>query len=146
MSLVYLEPSALALGGVPETPAGPAQGYHVMDVIAPGAREGVTYLREAGFEAVILSDDDDAGSALGTLVDPPVAVEPRLPEPVPSGTWLVTGDPERCQHRPAGVRTLLVGPRRPPTKRPTAHCDAEARDLATAVLQILADEAMVVRR
>ena len=145
MSLVYLEPSALALGGVPETPAGPGQRSHVLDVIAPGAREGVTHLREAGFEAVILADEG-AGSALGALVHPPVAVESRLPDRLPPGTWLVTGDPERCQHRPAGVRTLLVGPRRPPTNRPTAHCDAEARDLGTAVLQILADEAMVVQR
>ncbi len=59
-------------------------------------------------------------------------------------TWVVTADPAWCEReRPGGVRTILVGPRRPPGRRPTAHCDIEARDLSAAVIEILAREAMV---
>jgi hypothetical protein len=51
---------------------------------------------------------------------------------------LLTIDPSVCSgERPAGVRTILVGPRRPPDRRPTARCDVEARDLSAAVMEIL---------
>ena len=145
VSRVYFEHSALALAGVAEASPRSAGGRDPHDVIAPGAVEGVTHLREAGLEAVILADNGSS-AGLGGLVSPPVAVETRLPERPPPGTWLVTGDPERCALRSRGVRTILVGPRRPATRRPVARCDQEARDLAAAVLQILADEAMVTRR
>jgi hypothetical protein len=62
--------------------------------------------------------------------------------PPQSGSWLVTADPRQCQRRPAGVRTILVGPRRPPGPRPTAHCDVEARDLVAAAIEIITREAM----
>ena len=59
------------------------------------------------------------------------------PEPA-AGAWLLTVDPSVCSgERPAGVRTILVGPRRPPDRRPTARCDVEARDLSAAVMEIL---------
>ncbi len=142
MARVYLEPSALALAGVSDVPAGMVDGHDALEVIAPGALEGVAHLREAGHEAIILAEGAGAGQTFESFVSPPVSVETRLPEPPPSGTWLITGDPQRCAHRPAGVRTILVGPRRPATHRPMARCDLEARDLTAAVLQILADEAM----
>jgi hypothetical protein len=142
MARVYLEPSALALAGVSDVPVGVVDGHDALEVIAPGALEGVAHLREAGHEAIILAEGTGSRQTFEGLVSPPVSVETRLPDSPPPGTWLVTGDPERCAHRPAGVRTILVGPRRPPTHRPTARCDLEARDVAAAVLEILADEAM----
>ena len=75
---------------------------------------------------------------------PPAAGEPELRtiavlpgEHVP-GSWLLTADPGICSgERPSGVQTILVGPRRPPDRRPTARCDVEARDLSAAVMEIL---------
>jgi hypothetical protein len=65
------------------------------------------------------------------------------PSPFPAGSWLITADPSVCAgERPAGVRTILVGPRRPPARRPTAHCDIEARDLPAAVMEILVRDTM----
>ena len=65
------------------------------------------------------------------------------PSPFPAGSWLITADPGVCAgERPAGVRTILVGPKRPPARRPTAHCDIEARDLSAAVMEILVRDTM----
>jgi hypothetical protein len=44
-------------------------------------------------------------------------------------------------HRP-GLRILLVGPKPAPSPRPTPRCDAEARDLSTAILEILSRDVM----
>ena len=67
----------------------------------------------------------------------------ELPSPLPAGCWLITVDPAVCAgERPAGALTILVGPRRPPDRRPTARCDIEARDLAAAVMEILVRDAM----
>jgi hypothetical protein len=52
----------------------------------------------------------------------------------------VTADPATCGDRQAGLLTLLVGPR-DDSPRPT-RCDVTARDLAAAVLEILARDAM----
>lgn len=69
---------------------------------------------------------------------PGLLVVAQLPAEHPAGSWLLTSDPAVCAgDRPPGLRTLLVGPRRPPDRRPTAHCDEEARDLAAAVMEIL---------
>jgi hypothetical protein len=66
-----------------------------------------------------------------------------LPTEHPDGAWLLTVDPAVCSgERPPGVRTILVGPRRPPDRRPTARCDLEARDLSAAVMEILVRDTM----
>jgi hypothetical protein len=95
---------------------------------APGADEAIATLRDAGYEVTVLERTADQSSAPTALV--------------PAGSWLVTSDPKHCDQRPAGVRTILVGPRRPPGPRPTARCDVEARDLAAAVIEILTRDAM----
>lgn len=77
----------------------------------------------------VLPDVDGAADLVTTAELPP--------EPA-AGAWLLTIDPSVCSgERPAGVRTILVGPRRPPDRRPTARCDVEARDLSAAVMEIL---------
>ena len=66
------------------------------------------------------------------------AVLEHLPAEHPASSWLLTADPAVCAgERPPGLRTMLVGPRRPPDRRPTARCDEEARDLSAAVMGIL---------
>jgi hypothetical protein len=92
----------------------------------PGARDLLGRLGEAGLEVVAI--DDEAASA--TVADAG-----------PSG-WLITADPRSCVRRSPTVRTILVGPRRPPSRGPSARCDFEARDMSAAVLEILSREAM----
>lgn len=74
---------------------------------------------------------------------PALATVGVLPDAHPRGSWLLTADPSVCSgERPTGVRTILVGPRRPPDRRPTARCDLEARDLGAAVMEILVRDAL----
>jgi len=92
----------------------------------PGAGALLARLGEAGLEVVVV-DGDTAAAAVETT----------------SGSgWLITDDPRACGRRSPTVRTILVGPRRPPARGPLVRCDLEARDLSAAVLEILAHEAM----
>jgi len=139
---VYIESSLLVLEG-----PGPEGRMSRPDASrpAPGALDAITNLGDAGHDVVVLLSG--AGRSPGRpqslppgLADLPSETDgPGVPS---SGGWLVTTDLRRCEHRPPGVRSILVGPRRPPGPRPTAHCDLEARDLGAAVLEILAREAM----
>ena len=96
----------------------------------PDARTQLEHLREAGFDVVHVSAE--------ALRSPGVETVPEAPT---AGSWFVTADPEQCEERRPGFRTLLVGPR-PEGPRPTVRCDVTARDAANAVLEILASEAM----
>jgi len=93
-------------------------------------------LVEAGHEVVIVAPPDQRAA--------PVLPWRRrvagLPEDPPRGAWYVTADPATCGDRQAGLSTLLIGPR-DDSPRPT-RCDVTARDLAAAVLEILARDAM----
>lgn len=137
VSRVYLEPDVILLAG-----AGGA-GLSADDAgraITPEASESLVHLAEAGHELVLLSGAGVSPDLGGLAIE--VGVEDALPEHPPPGTWLLTSDPDVCASRPSGFRTILIGPRRAPGPRPTAHCDLEARDLPAAVLEILTREAM----
>jgi hypothetical protein len=80
----------------------------------------------------------DTGHQVVFVGDCPKAVVDALP--AASSTRVV---PSRCGDvRQAGLKTLLVGPRPAPTAFPSRRCDTEARDLSTAVLEILSNEVM----
>lgn len=64
------------------------------------------------------------------------------PTNAPARSWYVSADPAICSERLPGFQKLLVGPRLAPSPRPGPRCDAEARDLASAVLEILGREVM----
>jgi hypothetical protein len=115
-SPVFIERGSLSLGG------GVATGERT----PPSAEHALAKLRDAGYEVTIVEPPTDQAVIAGPT----------------AGSWLVTSDPRHCERRPAGVRTILVGPRRPPGPRPTARCDVEARDLAAAVIEILTRDAM----
>lgn len=105
-------------------------------VLEPGAADRLFHLGDAGHELVLVAP---SGHPAAGLV-PWVGHLPALPEAPTRGSWFVTADPATCGDRQPGLRTLLVGPRgRSP--RPT-RCDATARDLRDAVLEILAADAM----
>ncbi|HEY6056794.1 MAG TPA: hypothetical protein VIV06_02130, partial [Candidatus Limnocylindrales bacterium] len=142
----------------PSDTAGPARVYICEDAItlnrppedrhdrAPesqlvsGASEALQRLSDVRCEVIMLRDAGDeplTGIGIAVRYAHSVAVADRP-------TWVITGDPGWCEReRLTGVRTILVGPRRPPGPRPTTHCDIEARDLSAAVMEILAHEAMI---
>jgi hypothetical protein len=105
-------------------------------VLVPGAEDWLAHLLDADHELVLVAPTDHPGAPLmawaGHL--------PAMPDPPAPGSWFVTGDPETCGDRQASLRTILVGPRAA-GQRPT-RCDATARDLREAVLEILAAHAM----
>ena len=130
---VYIDASALT---ALEQPADRRLESH--RVLAPGAADSVQLLVE-GHDVVVLGGEDlDGLAGLGAARH-----EGTMPSDFPSGSWYLTADETWCEgERPNGLRSILVGPRRPPTKRPTLRCDIEARDLTAAVMEILVRETM----
>lgn len=117
-----------------------------------GAIEDLRHLSDAGFELVRLSASSTdakaaerprpATSPSGASVD---ALVVRTAEQVDGdgrGAWLLTADPHACgRARPVICRTILVGPT-PPDGAGPARCDHVVRDIRSAVLEILASDAM----
>ena len=131
MTRIYLDPSALVLAS-----AGPDQGD---DHVAPGAAEAVAHLVDAGFEVIVLGPS--LAEPLRQLAGS-VGNEPALPEHLDADAWFLTGDPHPSFGRPRGGVTMLVGPRRPVGKVPLPRFDLEARDIASAAMEILTRQAM----
>jgi hypothetical protein len=111
-----------------------------VDPIVAAMPDAADYLRnfaDTGHRVVIL------GEPPASLSDAPwIAGVDDLPEEPLAGSWLVTADPELCAGRRPPMMSILVGPRAAPSPRPAPRCDAEARDLSQAVLEILGREAM----
>jgi hypothetical protein len=105
-----------------------------------GALRSLGFLRDAGHAIVMVTDPSDeiveAGPA-GDWTRIPLEALPIRPS---EAAWYLTTDADRCQGRSARLRTVLVGS----TPAPAAihRCDALARDVPAAVLEILAAEAM----
>ena len=101
------------------------------------AADHLAHLVDAGQRLIFVAAGADAIVAF-----PDAPMVERVPADAIRGSWFVTAEPGRCADRPAGVRSLLVGPRpdRAPVHAP--RCDAYARDLAAAVLEILTHDAM----
>ena len=111
-----------------------------IDSSAASMPEAADYLRH-------LTDTGHAVNVLGDLPEaladiPSVAGSASLPDEPAIGSWLITVDPELCLERRPQMQTMLVGPRAAPSPRPAPRCDVVARDLASAVLDILKREAM----
>jgi hypothetical protein len=117
MTAIYLHPSAVAL---------------------PDAADRLANLVDTGHDLVLVGD------VPGGLADavPAARRAAELPADVERGTWFVTADLETCGERRPGLQTLLIGPRPAPSPRPGPRCDVEARDLASAVLEILRRDVM----
>src|SRR5262245_33717311 len=103
----------------------------------PDAADQLRHLVETGHRVLVLANGEQTIPAVDAIER-----ADALPEAPVRGTWLVTADPELCSERRHPMQTMLVGPRPAPSPRPAPRCDAEARDLAAAVLEILGREAM----
>ena len=130
MTRIYLDPTALVLF---------TGGTEGAEHVAPGASEAVVNLVEAGFDVVILGDA--SAEPLRQLASSIGHVD-ALPEHLDQDAWYLTGEPHPAFGRPRGGTTVLVGPRRPPGKIPLPRFDLEARDMASAAMEILTRDAM----
>jgi hypothetical protein len=127
---IYLDPTALVLS---------TGGNEGSEHVAPGATDAVANLVEAGFDVVLLGD-----ASPDPLRDLPGAVRhvQALPEHLDHDAWYLTGEPHPAFGRPRGGTTVLVGPRQPVGKLPPPRFDMEARDMASAAMEILTRQAM----
>jgi hypothetical protein len=127
MTTVYIDTGAVPSGR-------DAEGALATDEAA----RALAYLLDAAIEVVLV----------GTLDDVPVAVRSAFGRVTTDVTgrpdvtsWYLTADPARCGRPTPLVRTILVGAAEGPA-RPVHRCDHVARDLRTAVLEVLANDAM----
>lgn len=129
MDRIYLDPNVVTID----------IGRDASPQPAPGVADALGHLADAAFEVLVIADEPPR-----VLADLPVEVRavPGLPDGPAHGSWLVTDDPEKWHRLPPGLRTIFVGPKRPPSNRPLARCDVEARDLRAAVFEILTRQAM----
>lgn len=102
----------------------------------PDAPSRLVHLTDAGHHVILIASPELPATT-------PVNWSGRIgtmPEDPPRGSWYVTADPATCSDRQAGLSTLLIAPR-DDSPRPT-RCDLTARDLSSAVLEILARDVM----
>jgi hypothetical protein len=104
----------------------------------PDAADHLAHLPDTGHRLIFVGD---CPTAVVEALHGAQVVE-TMPEGVPPGSWHVSADPAICGTRTPGLLTLRVGPRLASSPGPSPRCDAEARDLASAVLEILGRDAM----
>jgi hypothetical protein len=98
----------------------------------------VRFLAEAGHEVVLVSGSPgEIAAELREAVADVVAAVPPRPE---TASWYLTADVERCQGTSARLHTVLIGAA--PPAGSIHRCDAVARDVQAAALELLASEAM----
>jgi hypothetical protein len=128
MSRVYLEPEVIR-GRPGDDPIDESS-------VASDAGEALHTLAETGHDLVLVTS-----RPVRLPADFPKMRDMLAPD-AERDSWFLTTDPEHCGVRRAGVRSILVGPG-PATRRAAIHrCDIRARDLRSAVLEILSREAM----
>jgi hypothetical protein len=130
VTAIYVDPSALLLS------AGDPGGAD--EHVEPGGADAVRHLVEAGFDVVLLAPDGEPVPDLSSEV----RRASRLPEHLDQDAWYLTGEPHPVFGRPRGGTTVLVGPRRPAGTLPLPRFDMEARDMASAAMEILTRDAM----
>lgn len=111
---------------------------------------GTARLDEATERSLRLLVDEGHAVLLvaGTSLEPPppiaiswqVVSEATVSSHAGSPAWYLVGSVDRCPKRSGLLRTILLGSTR--GERAVHRCDSEARDVAAAVLEILAVEAM----
>jgi len=112
--------------------------YIDQDVAAmPDASEQLAHLIDTGHAVLVLG-----GPGVPFLLPEGAVRVAAMPDTVTEGAWRVTMNPETCGEHRAGLRSLLVGPTAAPARRQPPRCDAVARDLAGAVLEILSRDVM----
>ena len=103
----------------------------------PDAADQLRHLADTGHRLHVLGATPPA---LAGALDVEEADE--LPSSPVAGSWLLTASSDLCGERRPPLSSMFIGPKPAPSPRPAPRCDADARDLAAAVLEILRREAM----
>jgi len=127
---VYVDIEAAAIGGSPESAN-----------LDPAALRSLAFLTEAGHEVIVVAAaETEPAAELRAVAHEVVNEVPVRPE---ASAWYLTTEVERCLGASAKLRTVLIGAA--PPAGSIHRCDAVARDLQTAALELLASEAMPPR-
>jgi hypothetical protein len=134
VSEVYVDVGAASIEsglapGDTDAPAAPAD---------PEAVRAMRYLAEAGVRVIIVTAGGSEPSP--ELREAASDVVRSVPERPNAPAWYLTSDISRCQGSSARLRTVLIGG--PPQGGSVRRCDAVARDVQAAAMEILASEAM----
>jgi hypothetical protein len=110
-------------------------------VADPEAVRALRYLAESGIKVVVVTaggprPDEELGAVAAAVVS---GVPPRPRGP----SWYLTSDISRCKGSSASLRTVLIGAA--PPSGSVRRCDAVARDVQAAAMEILAAVAMPTR-
>ena len=142
MTEVYVDVAAASLGGgMPG--AGSADADPARAAIAdPEAVRALRHLADAGVRVVIIRPD--ALDPPDDLRDVAVDVLPAVPDRPTGPAFYLTSDISRCRGSSARLRTVLIGGA--PPDGSVRRCDAIARDVQAAAMEILAADAMAPAR
>lgn len=137
MTEVYVDVAAASLGGGAPG-AGQADDGQRAAISDPEALRALRYLAESGVRVVLVRPDgmeppDDLRAVAEDVVST-VPGRPRAP------AWYLTSDISRCRGSSAHLRTVLIGGA--PPNGSVRRCDAIARDVQAAAMEILAADAM----
>ncbi|HEX8939856.1 MAG TPA: hypothetical protein VF763_06795 [Candidatus Limnocylindrales bacterium] len=141
MTVVYVDPMGTLVAPAPDG----SRGVHATTTLLPGALEALDRLRDERYELVILSPEPlpllaPLGDAIRYEPEPSAV---RARRGAAARSWLIAADEGWSERaRPAGLRTIRVGPRPTDPHRPTARFDVDARDLNAAVMEILTADTM----
>jgi hypothetical protein len=127
---VYVDVGAASIG------SGPAWGPD------PEAVRALRHLAEAGVRIVLVRTG--VAEPGGELRDVAADVVRSVPDRPRGRSWYLTSDIVRCQGSSARLRTVLIGG--PPPNGSVRRCDAVARDVQAAAMEILAADAMAPSR
>jgi hypothetical protein len=107
-------------------------------VAEPEAVRALRYLADSGVRVVIVTADGSRPDAeLAGVAAEVVSAVPPSPE---GPAWYLTSEIERCRGSSAHLRTVLIGAA--PPSGSVRRCDAVARDVQAAAMEILAAVAM----
>lgn len=104
----------------------------------PEAVRALRHLADAGVRIVLVrSGVAEPGDALRAVAAEVVRVVPDRPRGL---SWYLASDIARCRGSSARLRTVLIGGAQPSGS--VRRCDAHARDVQAAAMEILAADAM----
>ena len=134
MTEVYVDVGAASIdsAGQPEGGVTPAD---------PEAVRALRHLAEAGVQIFMISPTGEEPSA--ELRSTALDVLRAVPERPNAPAFYLTNDIERCQGSSARLRTVFIGGA--PPGGSIRRCDAVARDVQAAAMEILAADAMPPR-
>ena len=138
MTEVYVDVAAAALGGGLPGAGSPDEEPPRFAIADPEAVRALHHLAEAGVRVVIVRPDAlEPPEELRAVAD---AVLPAVPDRPGAPAWYLTSDISRCRGSSARLRTVLIGGA--PPNGSVRRCDAVARDVQAAAMEILAADAM----